>query len=60
MGDGQQQIKLLAWGWKQRGRLEAKALEALFIGLMAPAQQLLKMQHTSRIRFTETHAAAQH
>ncbi len=59
VGDGQQQIELLAGGGKQRCRLEAKALETLFIGLMAPAQQLLKMQHTSRIRFTETHAAAQ-
>ena len=58
MGDGQQQIKLLAWGWKQRGRLEAKALEALFIGLMAPAQQLLEMHHTGSVGFAETHAAA--
>ena len=60
MGDGQQQIKRLTWSWKQRGRLKPKALEALFIGLMAPAQQLLKMHHTSSVRFTETHAAAQH
>ena len=60
MGDGQQQIKLLAWGWKQRSRLEAKALEALFIGLMAPTQQLLEMHHTSSVGFTEAHTAAQH
>ena len=60
MGDRQQQIKRLTWGWKQRGRLEAKALEALFIGLMTPAQQLLEMHHTSSVGFTETHTAAQH
>ena len=45
---------------KQRCRLETKAFEALFIGLMAPTQQLLKMHHTSSVRLTETHAAAQH
>ena len=52
---GSNRSSWLAWGWKQRGRLEAKALEALFIGLMAPAQQLLEMHHTSSVGFTETH-----
>ena len=69
MGDGQQQIKRLAWGWKQRGRLEAKALEALFIGLMAPAQfsadRMLEMHHhraaaLKRRFWPKRTAAAQH
>ena len=60
MGDGQQELELVAGGREQRCWFKAEALEALFIGLMAPAQQLLKMHDASSIRFTKTDTAAQH
>ena len=48
-----------ARGGEQLGRRDAEALQALLVGLVAPAQQLLEMHHPGGVGLAEAHRAAQ-
>ena len=54
-GDGRR----VAGGGKQFVSGDAEALQALLIGLVAPAQQLVEVHHASGVRVAEAHLAAE-
>ena len=59
MDDRQGDGRGMARAWEHLRRRNAEALQALLVGLMAPAQQLVEVHHAGGVGVTEAHAAAE-